>query len=648
MIEELRRFHMRGLMLGIGLLGLLLLAACSSSEETVGSPAGDEDVPTVKVKFFFSLSGHIAGKSQKASTRMPSDVVQKDGSVDAFRGIDDVRMLCYDSYPQQTSTKIGKMIEMKSTDPDVVEDVTEQDYSEYREISIPVGTSHFGFYARAADSPRNHEEYMKYGVIETIGLSPGSYQGNSGIRFRPVQICKSADDLGGSATGQRLLDLLNELMNITGPETAPNDKWATVNNLYLNEAYKRMKELKTLSSFHVQTMLAAVNRIINQEPPDDQGKLLAAAITEKIASCCTEAPTPTSETINLKEDYQGFPDDIHLPAGAARISWDETQGRFVIPDVQAYGKELNVMSMNDYCYPMNLQYQVLSNIVASEKTVLFTDETGDGTPNPTPTTNDNTQDESNSVAQNWQKLIDSLYVGASSRVQTNTQSVAMVQQVNYAVGRLALRTRISTDNIYDAKGKLVNVSKGFTLKGYIVGGQREVDYNFQPVPGSREYAIYDNGLNGGPQAVKCHEFTDTTFILGLGTAAEKNIYLALELVNNGDDFQGADGVIVHGATFYLVADLAPSEGSNYSTSLNQIFMRDRATQVNLTINGGWRDKDGDGVPDPDLDEHDNPKPLTGLATATYGLPNLDIPHPTVGISVNLSWEEGLWYDEIIL
>ena len=45
--------------------------------------------------------------------------------------------------------------------------------------------------------------------------------------------------------------------------------------------------------------------------------------------------------------------------------------------------------------------------------------------------------------------------------------------------------------MYDAKGKLVNVTNGFTLKGYIIGGQREVDYNFQPVEGSPRYAIYD-------------------------------------------------------------------------------------------------------------------------------------------------------------
>ena len=43
-----------------------------------------------------------------------------------------------------------------------------------------------------------------------------------------------------------------------------------------------------------------------------------------------------------------------------------------------------------------------------------------------------------------------------------------------------------------------------------------------------------------------------------------------------------------------------------------------------------------------------PKPINGLGTATYGLPDLEIPHPTLGLSVNLSWGEGLWFNEVEL
>lgn len=602
----------------------LVLQGCS--KEDAGGI--DDSVETVNVRFVFSM---LPQQTKKAKTRMSSDVVQQTGM---DRGIDDARMLCYKGYPTASSTKIGEMIEFKNHEDDIISsDTTSSEVSEFRQVGVPVGTTHFGFYGTASGYSSTHEDRMKYGVIEVEGLSRTSYHGNSGIRFKPVQICKSEDDFGGSTAGAKLLALLNELMAVTSNEAAPNDRWETANDIYLSDSYKSIIELKTLSSHHVALMLAAVNKVVSHTPEGSPGRQLADAIKTKIASVCATAPTETSMTADLKEEYLGFPADIHLPVGAARITWDATQKKFIVPDVQAYGKQFDILSLNDYCYPMNLQYQVLSDIVASDSIVSM------------PTSSEET-----ALSEKWKNLIDSLYKGASTVVQQSTQSVAMKQQVNYAVGKLALKTRIATsDNMYDAKGKLVDVSNGFTLKGYIIGGQREVDYNFQPVAGSKEYAIYDTDLNGGAQQVKRHYFTEENFILGLGTSSDKDIQIALELVNNGNDFQGADGVIMHGATFYLVANLAPKEGQNYiSGSIDQVFCRDKATTVALTIEGGYPDTDGDGKPDPGLDDYGRVKPLKGLATATYGMPRLDVPKPTLGLSVNLSWGEGLWFDDVIL
>ena len=602
----------------------LVLQGCS--KEDAGGI--DDSVETVNVRFVFSM---LPQQTKKAKTRMSSDVVQQTGM---DRGIDDARMLCYKGYPTASSTKIGEMIEFKNHEDEIISsDTTSSEVSEFRQVGVPVGTTHFGFYGTASGYSSTHEDRMKYGVIEVEGLSRTSYHGNSGIRFKPVQICKSEADFGGSTAGAKLLALLNELMAVTSNEAAPNDRWETANDIYLSDSYKSIIELKTLSSHHVALMLAAVNKVVSHTPEGSPGRQLADAIKTKIASVCATAPTETSMTADLKEEYLGFPADIHLPVGAARITWDATQKKFIVPDVQAYGKQFDILSLNDYCYPMNLQYQVLSDIVASDSIVSM------------PTSSEET-----ALSEKWKNLIDSLYKGASTVVQQSTQSVAMKQQVNYAVGKLALKTRIATsDNMYDAKGKLVDVSNGFTLKGYIIGGQREVDYNFQPVAGSKEYAIYDTDLNGGAQQVKRHYFTEENFILGLGTSSDKDIQIALELVNNGNDFQGADGVIMHGATFYLVANLAPKEGQNYiSGSIDQVFCRDKATTVALTIEGGYPDTDGDGKPDPGLDDYGRVKPLKGLATATYGMPRLDVPKPTLGLSVNLSWGDGLWFDDVIL
>ena len=608
----------------------LLLLGCSK-EDTGGGDDDGAKVEIVNVRFIFSMNPQ---RVHKAKTRMDSVIANP---TDLKDGIGDARMLCFNGEPTASSTKIGEMIEFNTLEDEIISsDTTGTDVSEFRQVGVPVGTTHLGFYGSTSGALRTHEDRMKYGIIEVEGLSKSSYHGNSGIHFKPVQICTSEADFGGSTVGANLFAFLNELMVVTSTGVAPNDRWETSNDLILREAYKSMMELKTLSSQHVSLMLATVYKVVSAVAESAPGRPLADAIRTKIESVCTTAPTSTSTVAELKDEYLGFPDDIHLPMGAARIEWDDTQKEFIVPDEQTYAsqldKQFSIMSMNDYCYPMNLQYQVLSDIVASDSLVAM------------PSSGTDT-----SLSDQWQHLIDSLYYGASTVVQSSTRSVAMTQQVNYAVGKLNLKTRITTDDMYDAKGQPVDVSNGFTLKGYIIGGQRMVDYNFQPVEGSKEYAIYDTDLNGGPQQVKRYVYTKENFVLGLGTSADKDIQIALELVNNGPEFQGADGVIYHGATFYLVANLDPKEGTNRPiVNIDQVFCRDRATTVTLTIEGGYPDTDGDGKPDTGYDKYGRPNPLKGLATATYGLPKLEVPVLNLGLSVNLSWADGIWFEEIEL
>jgi hypothetical protein len=605
--------------LGVWLLAMLLMMGCASGSEEIEEVETVQTPKVVEAQLNFSLPSRITHR-KSVTTRMSGEVVQEGSEDDdVFRGIDNVHLLCYDQYPTETSTKLGGIVDIKTSGELVNDTVTQDDYALSQGISIPVGTSYFGFYASASEDTETpmtlHERRMHFGVIETVGLDKNTYQDNSGIRFRPVQICNSTDVLGGSVIGHDLLNLLNDLMNITGTEEAPNDKWETAGNIYLNETYQKMTQLTTLSSYNVQTMLGTVVKVINQEAVDEQGSQLVAAITAKIAECCVADPDIAAGTLVLKDSLQGFPDDIHLPAGSARIKWNKEKEEFEVPDVQAYGNDLNVTSVNDYVYPMNLRYQVFSNILASEELVIMsgTDEEG------RPVAPDSIQ------YKDWNDVITNGYADAGNVVQPTTQSVAMVKQVEYSVGRLAIRSRIGIEkSICDANGAVVSVTdNSFTLKGYIVGGQREVDYDFQPVMSSRTYAIYDTDLNGGVQLLKRYYYTEPDYILGLGTPANNTILVALELVNNGPAFQGADGLIATGATFYVVANMNPQEGTNYSSGiLDKIFSKDRATQVNITINS--------------------------LANATYGLPNLEIPRPTLGVSVNLAWGEGLWFDDVPL
>ena len=637
---------------------LLLFSACSDHE------GGGDDVPTVPVKLTVALPQRIVGTGTKnVPTRMTEDVVQEGQDAASFRGIDDVHMFCFTSYPTRTSDKTGSIIRLNALANDAIDETSEEDFTVNHNVQVPVGTTHFTFYGRAADAPQTHEERMHYGTMEVVGLSTAAYNGNSGIRFRPVSICNSTESCGGSAKGQALLGLLNDLVATQSSEAAPENSWATATNVMLQDSYKLLTGLKALSSFSVQYVLGKVWMELNKVNIMAPGYGLASMLIQKIENSCATAPAPSDEQIVLQDTYQGFPADLHLPAGAARVTYNNETGRFEEPAVQAYGKKLDIAAMSDYAYPMNLQYQVISELVASDELVLdeylesvAREQAGQGTTGGNGTTgntnpdgstagNDPTAGNGQTGYQGWRQLIDDIYAGASTVVTPTTQSVAMVQQLQYAVGKLSLRAGIESGTLYDAHGKEVDVTNGFTLKGYIVGGQREVDYDFQPVEGSREYAIYDTDINGGPQLLKQSHWTGYNYILGLSTAHDGNVYLAMELENNGEAFQGADGVIVHGATFYLVARMVPSEGTNYSAgNLDQIFRKDHSTTVSLKIMNGWPDKNNDGLPDPDLDEHGNQKPPSGLATATYGLPDIQVPPVSFGLSVDLNWKEGMTWN----
>lgn len=690
-------------MLAGALLAAYMLTSCSDDDA-----AGDDVVNYVDMNFTFAMPQRIIGDT--AQTRMTAEVVQENGTVETFRGLDDIHLLAFDAMPGPQSRHRGEIAYLRNTNGRILNLATENDYSVACQVKVPVGTSHFAFYAHAIDGGTTPQERFHYGAIETKGLA--SSEGNSAIAFAPVPICNSQAEQGGSAVGQALVRLLNSLMSITGPEKAPDDRWPTAADERLREAYRGMTELRTLSSASVERVLGQVYRQVTMIPDEYPGRQLGDAIAAAIAAACTETPAAGSTELTLISDYQGFPADLFLPEGAARIEWDAAAQKYVTPKAQVYGKGLDIASMGDYVYPANLQYLALSPLVASDELALPGNELAQQDP---------------VVYANWQELINQAYADGYDRVKESTQSVAMVDQVHYSVGRLDTRVTLASRTLYDAFGKAIDASAGFTLKGVIVGGQREVGYDFEPKADAKEYCLYDTDLNGGEQHVTHTGYTDYNHTLGLPTSADNDILLALELVNLGPDFQGADGRIAHGATFYLVADMIPSTGSNYKKNqLDRVFQRDHVTKVNLEVLTGKPDINGDGIPDtdsngdgipdvyvkdadgiptgidtdgngkpddydangdgkpdtivtedtdsdgkPDLvgwdtdgdgdidipitpgtdgDYADTPTDASGLGTATYGIPTLTDKNEsrTFGLSVDLNWGKGLSFDDVIL
>ena len=180
------------------------------------------------------------------------------------------------------------------------------------------------------------------------------------------------------------------------------------------------------------------------------------------------------------------------------------------------------------------------------------------------------------------------------------------------------------------------------MTGVLIGGQKQVVWDFKPTTaaGAIKYTIYDNILKSQPGVTltATTSASATNYTLALETPVDETIYVAVELVNNGKDFEGKDGVVPSGCKFYLVAELAPSAGAGYdATTMNQVFKQDYKTIANFVIPTGYA-KGETGFPDGGN--------IKGLGTAYNVVPDLRTPLMELGLSVDLTWASGLVYDNV--
>ena len=659
----MKKIQSFALMMASALTGTVGFTACSS--ETI-----DENV-------VYDSSGHAGVKSEfvisiprsvvRTKTRMSDAITQKDGTVTSFRGIDNIRLIAFDAVPTSTSVKSGDIISLE--DIDALNSPGQVNYKVYADQFVPVGTKHFLFYGKAMQSS---SDMFVNGVVNSTGLTNTDFEDLSSIRFSLQQINTSSDPQAGDATGQAIVALLSALANTTdGNATAPNDKWSTTTNHSLATLYSNFISLTTGSSTTLAAILSRLYFAADHVLPADPARGLADAIRSQIEGACSSLSEGQPAT--LKSTYTGYPTNLGLPDGAARLKWDPLTSSF--KDISAVYSPDFKQEITDYLYPAALWYYVSTPLKAAAA-------------------RKSSQYDSRS---SWNDVITNVYQGAGETVEAGTQSIALRDPVQYAVGRIETTIKMGEGTFYDRNGKVVTVGDGYTLKGFLLGGQNTVDYNFSALLHENK-PIYDREVSGVVANVNSTSAANQT--LALETYKDQVIYAALELVNGGSDFMGADGIIPAGGTFYLVVKLDPqAPGSGYREGiLDKIVIQDHVTQLIVTIKNGQPhidyvkdgdgkpigiDTDGDGTPDnvpydinddgnpdkfisdpthggpgwdtdgdgevdipvekdPETGEYpDSPSNPDGLGTATNGIPDLSSPSIELGTSVDLEWRQGL-------
>lgn len=607
-MKKFRFFSFASAMLLASAAGMV---SCSSDsiEPTGGSGVGGQ---VVKTQFAINIpyGGNSSTNQAKKVTRMTDEMTQQSGN---FRGISDIVLLTFSDNPETAGTiNADKPISI-GTDGNAYSKDTYRRL--YRDIEIPVETSHMIFYGRATKENRDSE--FKTGKITDKGdktnLTNISHELNA---------ISSTANFATDEDAKAIIKALNDIANAKVTD-GKDYTWATIGtepNLptWLTEHEKeflktRYKEFITLKAGSKTSVVAFINNLKAALVGEFSGTIIPddKKLTKAIYNQC-DAALASIESID-------FPGKFNLPDGVASLSWIAGESKFAYnaPNNVIIGSG-NSINYQKICYPAELSYFVNTTTMVSDKDMSNLSEF--------PAYNEWT----NPTGANW--------TGknfAEKAVENSTRTVGLKDPVQYSVAVLksTVRCKVATleDNAKEAGGFKANQSitvndNSFPVTGILIGGQpASVDWKNEPTSSETfENTIYDNAMNGSMYAKYASEApTEGNYTLVFDnkkTGAENSVYVTIELENNsGQAFYGKDGIIQKDTKFYLVGILDPNkEGLPKPAGVNRVFVQDYVTTANFKI------KD--------------------LKDAYNCIPDLRTSGINVGLAVDLSWKEGITFD----
>lgn len=595
-MKKLSSFFLMGT---VALAGLGVMSSCSSDDLGNDSTTNPGETKAVKTQFALNIPRANGG------TRMSGDNAQANKN---FRGMEDIRMYSFKGEPTASSTSTATF-----TLANIASGISETASSKiYSDVSVPVGTTHFLFYAHAPQGTTDTEKFAK-GIL-TFEAPADNATATNGISAALVAV------KGTDATSQTaLLNILNGVAGVTN--WADADATSELGKLYAKYTSAKAGSANSIR-LTLQSLYNNLGGIVTGANVAHQ--TIAKAIRTKIAESFT-ATTATDGYVTLAYkatgDVSKYPNNINLPDGAVQLTFG-TDKQF------AYAAESSLtgiqnLNASNVCFPASIYYFQSSDLAATAKEL-------DSNEWPTTTTN------WTAAAAPWLKDANSLADGWTASVLPTTRSIAMRQNINYGVANLATTVKCGAASLPDNKdlpvtdpsefaGTVTVPTEGFPVTGLLIGGQpTKVGFNFQPASDAFDYTIYDNNLTGiVANKNGAASTTNYTIVLpndkGRGVADQNTVNVAIELTNkSGVAFRGADGIIPDGGKFYLVGQLEPNAKTIDGVTHPAVFMSDYMTTMNLTIKS--------------------------LKNAYNTIPDLRSTKLQLGLSVDLDWQAGLQFD----
>lgn len=569
------------------LLSTAGFTACSSEDTFTGGYSGES------VKTQFAINIPAVGKSD---ARMGEDIVQGQSDV-VFRGMSNIRLVPFKLGSDPSSVTAEPLTGSESLYYNAIElgAIGSSDlkstakYKVYNDVELPIGVNAFLFYGEATDKSGDASDKTNGALVpsySTQGLEAGKTLADVHFDLKGILV---GDDYQTTQTG--LLAILNGIAKTEGWKDATGT---------LQPYYDSFIGMKAGSANNILLAVQDLYNAVKGDVLTDENGLKA-----KIATKIEEYFTPSGSSVPYTLTYNTtslaqYPAGIGLPDGAVQVAWDTDHFEYTSNVDYNGGTSMNVSSLDKYVYPASLYYWDNTSLKTS-----------------------NSQQSNNYGTNDWNTIINTLY--SEWAVTASTQSVALAKAINYAVGRLDVYAAFAAGEIYDANPsgqQPVRIpDDGFTLTGVLIGGQKNVGWNFTPLESDgTEKTIYDAAVDAGAAGTegvtRTSGLKNRTLVLETAGKGGEKVNFALEFTNNSSQaFYGKDGLVPAGGKFYLVGQLS-ADGSHA-----KVFEKDHYTKATVTINS--------------------------LKNAYNCIPDLRSPKLELGLSVDLTWVEGLSQDVTI-
>ena len=687
----------------IALIGTCGFTACSSD----GEVAAVEDNPTYDAATGLVKSQFVLNIASNAQTRSGATTVQAGG--ENFRGIDNTLLFAFKTSGKGfVDATIAAADAANRYDLGMVaaaNSLNNDGSNSHRilELAMPTGTDAMLFYGKAIKGSAT-PDYNEIGKV-SYNVSGKTATGFS-FALNP-RVGDAANRF--KYTAELLAAIMTKIVNVTGSytvDTATYPDWtgaATLTSTWkdLNETtqgrtltpleeilYKAFHTLTSYGTYElrggsskailttVRDLYAVTTKVVGAtatSPYEELARHIAGAINTQITNyftSVTDSPINGFKGVDgiqtsmgsdwnanwaavTDEELKDFPIvTFTLPEGSAQLEYAEATNKFThkTPGTSLLNKAATT-DPTAYQFPAELMYYCNSGVRTSN-----TEKTEAKFPNGV----SNWDTESEWTTNGWE---------ASSTVVTSaTRATAMTKNVNYGVAMLKTTVGIKSGltelednrkalNPGETNQAFSPANLDFTWTGVIIGGQpASVDWQFlPPTSATFDKLVYDNrvaGLAAGTAvpstagAVSADNYT-ILFDNYTSAATQNKVRVALQFVNNGDDFWGRDNLVRKGQTFYLVAELDPTgkeiaaanwdsyyqvpplDASGVSTKTTRVFVQDYMTTANFKL-------------DADASAH-----TSSLQNAYVTIPDLRSSQLSFGLSVDLDWRTGLEFNEVL-